>query len=397
MNAREQIVLKKIDTDELVALAQDLLRIPSVNPPGDYERISCLIYEQMTTLGLETSIIEGRPGKPNVFGRYPGHESDAPVLLLSGHMDVVPVPDPSMWRYPPFEGQIADGKIWGRGAVDMKGALAAEIIALKAVMESGIELRGTVILGATVDDETAGLWGMRYVMEEGLDSLQWPRPTFHLLGEANDLNITNVFKGRLWLKITVEGKSAHGGEPQAGINAIEKMIKLIERLKIMRKNQHPLAGEDTLNIGKIQGGEAVNVVPHRCVAHFDFRIAPPGKAKKLEERIKEIVLQLEKEDTAFSVGEFETYERRDPVETDPDHWVVKASAGCVEAVTGRRPGLEGTLSAGDLYYAIKRGIPGLWIGAGDGRLRHSDNEHLAVDDLIRMAKIYALMIVGMCA
>jgi succinyl-diaminopimelate desuccinylase len=397
MNKREQEALSSMDTDKLIELTQKLIRIPSVNPPGEYNDISVLFYDRMRSMGLNTAILEGKPGKPNVLGMLPGTDPKASVLLLSGHMDVVSASNPSAWRYDPFGGEIHEDKIWGRGAIDMKGALAAAILALESVMKAGVQLRGTVILGATVDDETAGPWGMKYVINRGLDAEGWPQPTVHVLGEANNLNITGAFKGRLWVKISVGGKSAHGGEPEAGINAIEKMLKLILNLNGLCRRDHPLMGRETLNIGKILGGEVVNVVPSGCTVHIDFRMCSPGNADEGEKRLRNIIRRLEKEDPDFHVEELEIYEIRDPVEISREHSLIQTMAQCVENITGRKPEFEGSLSAGDLYHVLKMGIPGAWIGAGNGSLRHAKNEHIAIQDLIEMTQVYILLILRLCA
>ena len=136
----------------------------------------------------------------------------------------------------------------------MKAAIAAQIFAAKAVIESKIPLASSLMLGCTVDDETAGAWGMKYAIEKGLPSIGWPKPTAHVLGEANDLNLTGSFKGRLWARVSIRGKSAHGGEPSLGVNAIDQMIRLIQRFRTITSLSHPLMGRDTLNLGILQGG-----------------------------------------------------------------------------------------------------------------------------------------------
>jgi succinyl-diaminopimelate desuccinylase len=397
MDKREKNALGHMDMNRLIQLARQLIQIPSINPPGEYGDISALLHDEMNSIGLKTALLEGGSGRPNILGMLSGSELRGPVLMLSGHTDVVSPGDPSSWKWPPFAGSISDDKIWGRGAVDMKGALAASVMAMDAVVRAGVKLKGTVMMGATVDDETAGPWGMKYVLEKGLQSLGWPLPSFHVLGEANNLNITGAFKGRFWAKISVRGKQAHGGEPHAGVNAIEKMIKLLSETRTLCRLRHPLMGRDTLNIGKIQGGEVVNVVPARCTAHIDFRMCSPDQAEEAVKRLRNIIRGLEEEDTEFRLDELEVYELRDPVEVASNHPLVKTIAGCVESVTGRAAAFEGSLSAGDLYHSLKRGIPGVWIGAGDGSLRHAANECIAIKDLVNMARVYVLLILRVCA
>jgi len=396
MTQEEKKVLEHLDTGGMVDLAQRLIRIRNVNPPGDYIEISKILHQEMKKINLRVEVIEGHPGKINVFGILPGCETKGVVFLLSGHMDVVPVGDQKEWTHDPFEGEVYNGKLWGRGSIDMKSAIAAELFAVKAVMDARVPLRGTVMVGGTVDDEIAGVWGMKYLLEYGLASRGLPIPTIHLLGEPSHLNITCSFKGRLWFKVTTLGKASHGGAPQEGINAIEKMMTLISQFQNIPKENHPLMGEDTLNLGMIEGGEKVNIVPSQCTAHFDFRMCPPGNGDISESRLRGVIKDLMAKDRDFRIKGFEIYEKRDPVEIHPNHSVIEKMSECVEEVTGRKPQRIGSLSAGDLYYSLKKGIPGAWIGPGDPRLFHKVDEHVEIEELVQAAQIYAILILRFC-
>jgi succinyl-diaminopimelate desuccinylase len=154
---RIQEVAPRIENDAIVQYTRELVRIPTVNPPGEYGAISGLIERRMRESGLQTVVMEGRPGKPNVFGLMAGTAANCPTILLSGHMDVVGPGERSSWRFDPFSATIADGAIWGRGTVDMKGALAAQLFAVRAVRGTVGALPVNVMLGATVDDEIAGV------------------------------------------------------------------------------------------------------------------------------------------------------------------------------------------------------------------------------------------------
>jgi len=394
MNSQEENVVNNINVKGMIEYAQRLVRSKSINPPGDYSEISQIVLEEEKRMGLEVALFEGHPGKINVFGLMRGSDPKGEVLCLSGHMDVVPAGDEKIWKYPPFAAEIHDDKIWGRGTADMKGALAAQIYALEAV--KNISLRGTVMIGSTVDDETAGVWGMQYLLERGLSAKGWPLPTFHVLGEANHLNITGSFKGRLWLRVTTLGKSAHGGAPQSGINAIDNMIKLIGKFKEVPKINHPLMGEDTFNLGILNGGVKVNMVPAECEAHFDFRMCLPGDTESSLRWFRDTLKGLETEVPHFKVGDFEVYERRNPVEVDFDHPKIEVMKSCIREVTKKEPVIQGSLSAGDLYHTLRAGIPGIWTGPGDINIIHQTDEFLSLDELVQAAKIYALLIQRVC-
>ena len=177
MNILEEMIINSIDTKGMIDYAQRLIRSKSINPPGDYSEISQIVFEEIRRMGLEVAFFEGFPRKINVFCWMPGSDPNGQVLCLIGHMDVVPPGDEKIWEFSPFAAEIHDNKIWGRGAADMKCAMAAHLYALAAVKRGPFPLRGTVMIGNTVDDETAGIWGMKYMIEKGLATKGWPLPT----------------------------------------------------------------------------------------------------------------------------------------------------------------------------------------------------------------------------
>ncbi|HSB06354.1 MAG TPA: M20 family metallopeptidase [Thermodesulfobacteriota bacterium] len=392
----EKNILNQIDRQGLIELARRLIQFQTINPPADYSEIAPYLQKVLSQLGMEVHILEGSPGKKNVFGLWRG-ASDEKVLLLSGHTDVVPSGDKEKWSYDPFGAEIQDGWLWGRGSVDMKSAIAAQVFAAKAVIDSRVSFSSSFMLGFTVDDETAGSWGMKYVIEKGISSIGWPKPTAHVLGEANNLNVTGSFKGRLWCRISTKGRAAHGGEPGLGINAIDKMIRLIERFRAVPRLTHPLMGKDTLNLGILEGGQKVNMVPDSCTAHIDLRMCAPGLAGQYENLLREMIQDLKKGDPEFEVSEFEVYEKRDPIEIDPSHPIIHVMEESIQSICKKEPQFLGSLSAGDLYHTMRNGIPGAWIGPGDPKLLHQTNERIRIDEIIEAAKIYALLILRYCS
>ena len=392
----EEEVLNRIDSDELIAFAQQLIHIQTFDPPADYSGIAACLRKTLQGLGMEAQVLEGSPGKKNVFGLRRGAGTGEEVFLLSGHTDVVPAGDRKNWSHDPFGAEIHDGWLWGRGSVDMKGAIAAQIFAAKAIIDSQVPLSGSFMLGYTVDDETGGPWGMKYVVEKGISSVGWPTPTAHVLGEPNDLNISGSFKGRMWFQVSTLGKAAHGGQPDLGINAIDQMTKLAQRFRSALRLQHPLMGQDTLNLGIITGGQKVNMVPDICTSHMDLRMCAPGKADDYEISLRGIVADLKKEDPNFAVSEFQVYEKRDPLEINPSAPLIHTMAECIQSVRKKEPRFLGYLSAGDVYHTMKNGIPGAWIGPGNPKLQHQVDERIRVDEMIDAAKIYALLILRLC-
>ncbi|MGE5579040.1 MAG: M20 family metallopeptidase [Bacillota bacterium] len=391
----ESRVLSKIDEEYLVSLTQRLVRMKTPNPPADYSEIYPAMKSIMESLGLEVKVLQGMEGKPNVVGLWRGTDPTAPTLLLDAHMDVVAAGEG--WEVDPWAAEIRDGAIWGRGTADLKGSLAIMATVVKALKDAEFRPRGNLLIAATNDDETAGKYGLKYVIEQGLTSVGWPTPDFHFLLEASNWNVNVAFKGRVWIRITVKGESAHGGTPEKGVNAITKMMDLIRRLLAIERHTHPLMPADSINVGTIQGGEKTNIVPDTCTATFDYRFVGPYSADDAVERFREVVSRMESEDPTFKVTELEVFEKRDPVEADPGAYPLALLAETIKSVSGRSASPGGTLSAGNAYWSLKQGITATMTGPGDPAIIHTSKEHISLADISEGARIvaaYAVRYIG---
>lgn len=391
----ESKVLAALDEEDLVKLTQRLVRMATPNPPADYTAISAEMKSLMEDAGLQVKVMEGSPGKPNVVGLWKGTDPDGPTLLLDAHMDVVPAGEG--WEVDPWAAEICDGVMWGRGTADMKHSLAIMISVVKALKKADFTPRGNLMISATNDDETAGKFGLKYVIEEGLRDAGWPLPDFHLLLEPSNWDVNVAFKGRVWIKVTVKGKSAHGGSPEKGVNAIVKMMELVERLLAMKGYTHPLMPADTLNVGTVQGGEKTNVVPDICTATFDYRFVGPCSADQAIERFRQVIADLEREDPEFKVSEFTVFESRDPVEANPEAAPLKLLVRAIQDISGREGKLSGTLSAGNSYWSLRKGLSATMTGPGDPSIMHTNKEHISIKDLVEGAKVvsaFAIRYIG---
>lgn len=389
-------VLDRLDVSAIIALTQDLVRMESINPPADYGEISPFLERWLSRLSdVEVRVVEPRPGKQNVVARLRG--GGGPTLLISSHMDVVPAGVPAEWSRPPFAAEVADGRIWGRGSTDMKGSTSAQFHAFKAVAEAG-QPPGDIYVACTVDDETAGEWGMKYLIEQGFAELGWPKPAFHILGEPTCLEVVCSFKGRLWIEIQIRGRAAHGGNPERGVNAIDQMIRLTDAIRpILGRHTHPLVGPDTFNLGVIEGGKQVNMVPEFCRARIDLRFGPAWTTDRLLQELSETVRRVGAEAPAFTVEAFDVFERREAVEVDPQSSEVQLLAQCAESVVGRPPRFQGTLASGDLYHSLRGGIPGVYWGPGNMALAHATDEYVETAELLAAARVYATAMLRMTA
>ncbi|TFG11099.1 M20 family peptidase [Candidatus Heimdallarchaeota archaeon] len=269
-----------ISEEDVIPILKDLIKIKTENPPGNTLKAANYIKNLLESNGIETIIQNYAEERANVIAYY-GKGSN--TVILTGHLDTVPSGDESKWKFPPFDAEERGGKIYGRGATDMKGADAAFLAVLIALKRNNIRLSKKVIFLGTSDEEI-GMDGSLAAKEDGI----MEGCEFVLIGEPTELQLGVVEKGTFWVKVKVYGKSAHGSTPHLGISAIEGAAELIPRMKeIIPDFIHDLMGKSTLNIGKISGGTLINVVPEYCEFRCDYRLV----ADTLREEIK---LKLQK-------------------------------------------------------------------------------------------------------
>ena len=394
--------------DDLARITQELVRIPSVNLPGDYADMSRKMLELYRAEGLEPIVAAAADEeiealnltcpRPNIIARSQG-SGGGPVFCLDAHMDVVGIGDESAWSHPPFGGEIHDGRIYGRGAEDTKGHLAIELIVFRALKEAGVDLKGDLILTATVDDEIGQWPGMGYLIEKGFQQHGFPKPDYHIVGEPTGLETLGCLaRGRLWYEIVFKGVSAHGGNPKEGINAIERAIRLANAVLAYDIQTDPLMGSDTINIGIIQGGEAINIVPDECKITFDIR--PATKKEVVKRFMDETIGQMKKADPGFRIESIRLLNDRQTGGIGPDHKFVKVVQDVVGEITGKSVtptgNMAGYSSLGNAYWTANNGVAGLMYGGGDFSRAHCANEYITIDELVETAQVFAGLVIELC-
>jgi len=373
---------------ELIDLTTQLIQIPTENPPGNEKKAFLFLKPILLKMGFYVRILLYPKGRWNIIAERKWGK-DGRRLIFNGHLDVVPSGDPSKWRYPPFQGKLNKGRIYGRGASDMKGGIASFLQAISMIDRSKIDLpRGTVVLHLVSDEESHGHQGMGFLTQKRM--IQGDAT---IVGEPTYLDLMIAQKGALWLRISTIGKSAHGSRPHSGVNAIEKMIKAIDQLNsISLREEHPLLGNPTLNIGMIQGGTKINVVPDRCEIEVDRRILPSEERGVVLREIKESLDSLQLQDPSFQY-QMEEIDFAEPSEIDPEDEIVKISMEAIGEVRGERPKIKGSSGFTDARFYIKQcHIPALILGPGGVDQPHTTDESVEVDALIQAAQIYGVII-----
>jgi succinyl-diaminopimelate desuccinylase len=407
-------VLAAVDelSAEVVAFTQELIRVPTVNPPGEaYEECARLIGERLRQGGFEVEYLAAE-GHPDHSAEYPrinvvgSRQTDGqgPVIHLNGHTDVVPAGEG--WTVDPFGGEVRDGRIYGRGSCDMKGGLAAAIYAAEALRRAGVPLRGTLEISGTVDEESGGLAGVAWLAEKG--HIAKGRTDYVIIPEP--LNVDRIcvgHRGVYWFQITTSGRIAHGSMPFLGVSAIEHMGVILEavRSELMpelarRMTQMPVvpeeAGRATLNINSVIGGQATEpiqtpCVADRCRAIFDRRFLIEEGFETAKAEIQALL-----ERTAERVPGLD-YVLEDrmvvhPVQTPAGSPVISSLKRSIGEVLGREAALIASPGTYDHKHVAR--IAGVEdcvaYGPGILELAHQPDEYCRVDDLVNATRVLAL-------
>jgi acetylornithine deacetylase len=417
---------------EVLKLTQDLVAFKSINPifmsspeASEEAKVQDFVEGLMKAMKLDITRTEHQLNRPNLVGARRG-KGGGKSLIFNGHIDVVPTGDESVWEYDPWGKDIADGRLYGRGTMDMKGGVAAFLTAAKAVIDAGIELKGDLSLHVVVDEEGGGFAGTRRVVGDGHlgDAV--------IVAEPTDEKILAAEGGLTWLRVTIRGRSAHAGwryaqiYPQGrdgapeshGVNALEKGVRFIQAVRELEREwalrkHHPLlpAGITTLNPGTMAAGVGVGadglpvitnnaaMIPDTCVMLFDFKFLPTESFEQVKAEFEAFVSGFAQTDPWLKENppKLEWHFANiyfPPFSTAVDHPLVQ-----VIQTTQGDLNMESVISG---FPAVTDG--GFYAGAGVtplilgplGSGLHGVDEYINIESLTRMAKVYAGTILRWC-
>ena len=393
--------MTSIDNDSIgdtaTRILQELVRIPSVNPdlvpgaPGEAE-IARYICELMQSWGLEVIHREVATGRYNAIGILRGMGGGR-TLLFNGHTDTVGVEGMAQ----PYSGDIREGKLYGRGAIDMKGSLAAMLAAAQSLARSKKRLRGSVIFTYVADEEYASIGSEGIVADIRQGRL--PHPDAAINTEPSGLKIGMGHKGFAWIEIETRGKAAHGSRPDLGIDAITQMGKVLVEIDRLQKNltegrQHPLLGSGSIHASLIQGGRELSTYPDHCKLQIERRTVPPESEQDVANEIGLILEGLRRADSTFQATSRVTF-ARNPWQADVQSDVSRALAQSVQNVTGREAETMTFTAWLDSALLGDAGIPTVVFGpTGEGL--HALVEWIDVSSLEVCAQVYLDMIERFC-
>lgn len=372
-----------IDRDFLTEVLRGLIACNSVNPslvpgaPGEAQ-IALYVTTVCRTLGLEAEVVEAAPGRPNVIATLTG-TGGGRRLMVNGHLDTVAPGEMAQ----PFEAVQRDGRIYGRGAVDMKGSLAAMIAAAAALR--GARLAGDVVLTFVADEEYASIGAEAVARTVQADGAIVTEPTALAIGIAH--------KGFAWVRFETAGRAAHGSDYREGRDAIAAMGFVLAELRRLDANRlsqhrHPLLGRASVHASLIQGGEGLSTYPASCVLQVERRTLPGETVADIETEMLEVLQR-------GGGGRVEVFFFRPAYEVAHDAPVVAALSSAGLRVLGTRPSLVGLAPWMDSAILGAAGIPSVIFGpAGAGA--HGDEEYLDLDSAVRCAEVLAAAAAEFC-
>jgi len=415
MNKVEQKVLDRINFDEMLEYLCELIAVPSIT--GDEKKAQENIAAKLASIGMKVDkwdidleelakhpdySSEGvRKNAVGVVGML-GEESGGKSLILNGHIDVVPPGDESNWDYPPWKGTLIDGKVMGRGSVDMKGGLTCGIYAIKAIQDAGIKLKGKVILESVIGEEDGGIGALA-------TTLRGYTADGAVIMEPTELKLSPAQAGALNFKIKINGLSAHACVREEGVSALEKFIPLYHALMKLEQRRNKRVTDPLyksfklpipLNMGKVQTGNWPSSVPENLLLEGRYGVA-----------VDEDITSAKQEftDTLNSVVEADLWLKEHPIEMEwrggqfkpanipvSDPVVQTVKEAYVDTV-GDEPILEGVTYGSDMRHLVNVGkTPTLLFGPGDVRNCHTPNEAVPISELETTVKVLALTILRFC-
>ena len=421
-------LLATIDSmsDEIVTFCSDLVKIPSVTPTyvgvdvdevlGGESDVCEFVAPVLEQMGFANDLWEEAPQRANLVGTLQG-SGEGRSLILTGHVDVVPTPHPEKWTDPPFSGVVKDGRVWGRGASDMKGGIAAMVKAVEAIQKNGLRLKGDLLVECTVGEETGdgATVGAAATIDRGYTA------DAAIVTEPSD-EIVFCSGGLLWLSLTVAGRTGHsfaryemiraGGKGAAvGVNAIEKAFKVCAGLRDLEEEwgfnkNHPLlpTGHSTLGPNVIRGGPGEIgtpfITPDFCTVDYCIWYPPHIDVEEIKAEIEERIHLVSATDGWLKDHppqvDWKFHWTR--YEVDEDHPIISTVMAAHESVTGKTAKPVASPGVIDAAFMTEKGVPSICYGSGGLGLYsvHGVDEFVVVDDLVRATKVLALAVLDWC-
>lgn len=363
-------------TDNLnpTEIARNLVRIDSTNPPGNEKPCAEYLAGLLREAGMQVDLHEFQPGRTGLVATA---RAGGDPLCFTGHLDTVPLGN-AEWSVPPFGGEIRDGKLYGRGACDMKGGVAAMVSAAARLMRGPGPKRDLALI-LTAAEETGCLGSQAMAADGVLPS----RAHALVVGEPTNNRPVLGHKGALWVHGISHGKSAHGSMPEHGVNAISRAAKAIAMIEsyFSAAKEHPFMGRTTVNVGMITGGTRINMVPDKCEFEADIRTVPGSSHDAILADLDEAVGDL---------AELGSTINSEAVFTDPGHHWIAAVLETLDRISGieAKPGYVSYFTDASTLSRAMGEPPTLLLGPGDAGMAHQTDEWCSVNNIESVSEMY---------
>jgi acetylornithine deacetylase len=407
-----------VQPERLVALLQQLIAIPSITGSAAESDAQHQLARRLDAMGLDTDLwsidLESTTADPafpgmevardeawGLVGSWRGDDPDAVTLVLNGHVDVVPPGDPAAWSGTPWSGEVRNGEVHGRGACDMKGGLACQLLAVEVLRAAGVRLRGSLMLQSVVGEEDGGL-GTFATLRRGY------RGDLAVVSEPTSMNILTANAGALTFRLTVPGRAVHASVRDQGVDAIDKYLLVHTALRELegRRNQdaHPLMQHLSLpyplSVGTVRAGDWASSVPDLLIAEGRLGVALGEPVEAARAELEQVVADVCASDAWL---------RDNPVQVEwyggqfassmlpSEHPLVALVGGAHRRITGRDPAVLGAPWGSDIrLLADIAGVPALHYGPGDVRKAHGPDESVPVNDLVTVTRSLVMLIARAC-
>lgn len=361
-----------------IELLQQLVRIPSPNPPGDTRAIADFIAEQMRAIGCEIrqpAPARKQPARNTIASLGRGE----PRIMLHAHIDTVPIAkaESQNWSVEPYAAALRDGALYGKGSIDDKAVLASMMLTMMEAAQQD-QLNGSLILVAAAEEETGGQLGTKWLADDG----HLPACDFIIVGEQTGNKVATAHKGVLRATIQTIGRSVHATNPDRGLNAIVAMSKIIAALDYYHQDLsrliHPVVGVPTCNIGVIAGGSTANAVPDTCVIRLDRRMIPGEEPEAVIAELRTVLESVDLNGATVNLGDI-VYSRWYESALNTDY--AKTFMDCVRAELNDDPGPIGYLPGSDAKHLMDLARGDMIIfGPGSYEVAHAADEHVRLED-----------------
>lgn len=374
-----------IDQNFIIKTLSDLVRINSINPsltPGGKgeAEIGAYVAGVLQSLGLEVHTYEIEPGRVNVVGTLKG-TGNGRSLLLNAHMDTVGV---AGMTSAPFGAEIVEGRLFGRGAQDMKGSLAAMIGAARVLVDAGVELGGDLLVAAVADEEYASIGTEDLIKRVTAEAA--------IVTEPTDLTIGRAHRGFIWYDVETLGRAAHGSRYQEGIDANMRMGRFLAALEeleveLRHRSPHPLVGPPSLHAARLQGGAEISIYAAHCLLQIERRTIPGETEPQATAELQAIIDRLASQDATFKASVGPTFQR-EPFEISAEAPIVQALERSVALRTGHLPAHTGQSFWTDAALLAGAGMETVLLGPR-GHGLHSEEEWVDIGSVLDLAYILA--------